>query len=188
MKRTINRRYGRPIQAVLWLLAIEAVGVTAWVAWQDVQGRARAATHLSVGLHSAAAYSPPGGLPGHLIDVGIVEPLWSFRLTPTGLAVPGPDQLLISDSPRDVVWLANLSQRPITRYGRRIGPHDAAVVAGTGRIGDSGDGGPAIQAHLHDPEALSVDGQGNLFIAEPVAHRVREVDAATGIIMTVVSN
>jgi DNA-binding beta-propeller fold protein YncE len=48
-----------------------------------------------------------------------------------------------------------------------------------------GDGGPATQALLHFPTAVAVDGDGNLYIADTMNHRVRRVDARTGIITTV---
>ena len=60
------------------------------------------------------------------------------------------------------------------------------TVAGTGIGGFSGDGGPAIQAQI-EPNRLTVDSQGNIFIADYINHRVRKVDAA-GIITTVAGN
>jgi len=49
----------------------------------------------------------------------------------------------------------------------------------------SGDGGPAIQARLNFPTAVVIDQQGNLYIADTMNHRVRRVDAGTGVITTV---
>jgi sugar lactone lactonase YvrE len=49
----------------------------------------------------------------------------------------------------------------------------------------SGDGGPADQALLNFPTALVVDRVGHLYIADTLNHRVRRVDAVTGIITTV---
>ncbi|RKT13963.1 NHL repeat-containing protein [Paraburkholderia sp. RAU2J] len=57
------------------------------------------------------------------------------------------------------------------------------TVAGTGEQGYAGDGGLATSALLA-PEGLSLDHEGNLFIAEPVNHVVRRIDHATGIITT----
>ncbi len=48
-----------------------------------------------------------------------------------------------------------------------------------------GDGGPATRAVLNFPTAVAVDRQGNLFVADTMNHRVRRVEAATGIITTV---
>ena len=49
------------------------------------------------------------------------------------------------------------------------------TVAGTGKEGYSGDGGPATEAALNLPTGIAVDGEGNLYIA---CHnsRVRKVD------------
>lgn len=47
-----------------------------------------------------------------------------------------------------------------------------------------GDGGPATQARLNFPTAVAVDEEGTLFIADTMNHRVRRVDAMTGIITT----
>ncbi|GIX45905.1 MAG: hypothetical protein KatS3mg131_0116 [Candidatus Tectimicrobiota bacterium] len=59
------------------------------------------------------------------------------------------------------------------------------VLAGTGVQGDSGDGGPAVAARLNKPSGVYVDGAGNLYIADRDNHRVRRVEASTGIISTV---
>ncbi len=57
-------------------------------------------------------------------------------------------------------------------------------VAGTSRMGYSGDGGPAINAQLTDPNGLAMDRAGNLFIADSGNHRIRRV-STDGIISTV---
>jgi sugar lactone lactonase YvrE len=62
-----------------------------------------------------------------------------------------------------------------------------ATVAGTTK-GFSGDGGAAVQARLDNPSGIAMDAQGNLYIAEFVNHRVRRVDARSGIIETVAGN
>ncbi|SPP63407.1 hypothetical protein [Nitrospira lenta] len=48
-----------------------------------------------------------------------------------------------------------------------------------------GDGGPATEALLNFPTAVAVDAQGHLYIADTMNHRVRRVDAQTGIITTI---
>lgn len=58
------------------------------------------------------------------------------------------------------------------------------TVAGTGTVGSSGDGGPAISAQLYNPSSVDADGSGNLFIADE-SNRIRRVDASSGVITTV---
>jgi sugar lactone lactonase YvrE len=59
------------------------------------------------------------------------------------------------------------------------------TVAGTGKLGYSGDGGPATQATLTIPRGVAIDAAGNLFIVELDAEgRVRKV-SPDGIITTV---
>ena len=64
-----------------------------------------------------------------------------------------------------------------------------ATVAGNGKDGYSGDGGPAVEAQFAPGGAVSValDAAGNLFILDAYT-RVRRVDAATGVIATVAGN
>jgi sugar lactone lactonase YvrE len=60
------------------------------------------------------------------------------------------------------------------------------VIGSTGlshRFG--GDGGPAVRALLNFPTAIAVDADGHLYIADTMNHRVRRVDARTGLMSTV---
>jgi DNA-binding CsgD family transcriptional regulator/sugar lactone lactonase YvrE len=57
------------------------------------------------------------------------------------------------------------------------------TIAGTGRAGGSGDGGPARAAQLDLPRGVAIDSRGVVFIAEAGGHRVRRVDPG-GIIST----
>lgn len=64
-----------------------------------------------------------------------------------------------------------------------------STVAGNGKFGnsDSGDGGPAIQARLNEPQGVAVDSAGNLFISDTGFQRIRKV-AVDGNISTVAGN
>jgi sugar lactone lactonase YvrE len=57
-------------------------------------------------------------------------------------------------------------------------------VAGTGKQGFSGDGGPARAAELAGPKGLAY-GRGSLFVADTENHAIRKVDLASGIITTI---
>ncbi len=58
------------------------------------------------------------------------------------------------------------------------------TYAGSGNPQFAGDGGPATEAGFYQPTALTLDKSGNVYLATD--HRIRRVDAATGIIDTVV--
>ena len=59
---------------------------------------------------------------------------------------------------------------------RKISPGGLiSSVAGTGVPGFSGDGGPATNARLNDPTDVTIDGAGNLYIADCANYRVRKI-------------
>lgn len=60
------------------------------------------------------------------------------------------------------------------------------TVAGNGTLGDTGDGGPAINAEVKSVVGLAADNAGNLYISE-TTYRVRKVDGS-GTITTVAGN
>jgi len=64
------------------------------------------------------------------------------------------------------------------------GTKTISTVAGTGRAGFSGDGGPATNAQLNQPHSIQLDSEGHLYICDIANHRIRKVDAKTGIITT----
>ena len=57
-------------------------------------------------------------------------------------------------------------------------------VAGTGKQGFSGDGGPARAAELAGPKGLAY-GRGSLFVADTENHVIRKIDISSGIITTI---
>ncbi len=59
------------------------------------------------------------------------------------------------------------------------------TYAGDGVEGYDGDQVPATAAALFHPEELSLDAEGNLYVADTYNHRIRRIDGATGMIDTV---
>jgi uncharacterized protein (TIGR03437 family) len=92
---------------------------------------------------------------------------------PAGLATDTLGNLYFAD-------LLNQRIREITPQGV------ISTVAGNGTAGYGGDGGLATNAALQNPEGVSVDQAGNLYIADNYNNRIRKVSASTGIITTVV--
>ncbi len=95
---------------------------------------------------------------------------------PTDICTDSLGNLYIADSGHNVVRKVDAATGIIT------------TIAGNRTYGFSGDGGTAIQASLKHPEEIALDSQGNLYIADIGNHRVRKVDAATGIITTIAGN
>lgn len=107
-----------------------------------------------------------------------------LRLSPRGrvsvLAGRLADQL---NGCRDTAVVAN----PVENVVRRRGQEDAPAVAGTGRTGFTGDGGPATAARLDDPWCAVTSADGSIVIADEGNHRVRRV-APDGTITTIAGN
>lgn len=63
------------------------------------------------------------------------------------------------------------------------------TIAGTNGLGGfSGDNGLATNAKLKNPQGVTVDTNGNVYIADATNHRVRKITVSTGIITTVAGN
>jgi DNA-binding beta-propeller fold protein YncE len=60
-----------------------------------------------------------------------------------------------------------------------------STIAGTGKPGYAGDGGPAIQALLNNPFDLAFDREGNLCFSDTYNHCIRRIDMRTGVITTI---
>jgi DNA-binding beta-propeller fold protein YncE len=61
-------------------------------------------------------------------------------------------------------------------------------LAGTGRSGYSGDGGPAREAQLAGPKGVSLSKAGDLYFADTESHTIRVLRASSGIVETVIGN
>jgi len=64
-------------------------------------------------------------------------------------------------------------------------PPAITAAAGTGEKGFSGDGGQATKAKLDQPFDVAFDRAGHLYFSDTFNHRIRKVDARTGVITTV---
>ena len=59
-----------------------------------------------------------------------------------------------------------------------------STVAGNGKTGFSGDGGPAIAAQFNQPHSLAFDSAGDLLVCDIINHRIRKIMMQTGTIQT----
>jgi len=87
--------------------------------------------------------------------------------------------------PDGALWFCEYGGQRI----RKITPDGRIhTVAGSGKTGYEGDGGPALQASFNKPHEIRFDRAGNLFIVDMVNHAVRRVDAKTQVITTFAGN
>jgi len=111
-------------------------------------------------------------LAGYFGDGG---PAVSARLySPRGLATDIAGNLYIVDT-------GNRALRVVDGSGIIRG------VAGTGRLGDGGDGGFSNQATFTFPIAAAVDSNGDVYIADNATNRVRKVVGGTAQLYTAIS-
>lgn len=87
------------------------------------------------------------------------------------------------DAKRHVLLIADLFNHRIRRLDLETGL--VTTVAGTGEPGAEGDGGPATAAQLYNPEGILLAPGGDLYVADHTNHRIRRVDAKSGIISTI---
>jgi sugar lactone lactonase YvrE len=80
------------------------------------------------------------------------------------------------------IYVAERDNHVIRKIDRRTGL--ISTIAGTGKPGFGGDGGPGAQAQLRQPHSVVIDHDGRLLICDIGNHRIRRVDLATGIITT----
>ncbi len=78
------------------------------------------------------------------------------------------------------LYLSDLGNQTIRRIDAQTGM--ITRVAGSGKVGRGGDGGPAVDAEMDTTCGVAVDAQGNIYLSSEWANNIRRVDAQTGII------
>ncbi|MEY2612967.1 MAG: Virginiamycin lyase [Planctomycetota bacterium] len=123
------------------------------------------------------------------MDSGVIE-----TFAGTGRAGPTPDAAPIVgtplNGPRSIdfdsqgdMWLATREGNQVFRLRMKEGRYEH--IAGTGKSGTAGEGGLAKTAELKGPKGIALDGAGNVWLADTESHRVRRIDAKTGVIETI---
>lgn len=97
-----------------------------------------------------------------------------------GHPILGPRALFVA---RGAVWVALREGNSVWQMGLEDGR--LHPVAGTGKKGFSGDGGPATDATFDGPKGIALDAAGNLFVVDTENQAIRRVDAVTHRITTI---
>ncbi|MDZ4800288.1 MAG: SMP-30/gluconolactonase/LRE family protein [Bryobacteraceae bacterium] len=98
----------------------------------------------------------------------------------TGTAFNGPRALEVDkDGTLYLVLREGNAVYKVDRKANRV-----TLVAGTGKKGLTGDGGPAVDATLNGPKGVTMSRDRKLYLADTENHAIRAVDLKTGIIST----
>ena len=148
-------------------LAIDPKGDLYFAEWNTSRVRKVSADGIITTVVGTGKYGYSGdGGPATSAQIG----------APWGLAFDNSGNLFISDAipGDDIIHPTHI---------RKVSPDGIiTTVAGTGEVGYSGDGGPAVNAQFSQPGPLAADGRGTLYIAD--GGRVRRI-SNEGIITTV---
>ena len=101
--------------------------------------------------------------------------------TPNGVAVDGAGNVYIADSGNSVIRMISAATGDIST----VAGNNQGTICAAGSTDAVGDGCPATQATLNAPWGVTVDGEGNFYIADTFDHRIREVSDSTGTIATI---
>jgi sugar lactone lactonase YvrE len=82
------------------------------------------------------------------------------------------------------LYIADTLNHRIRKVSVPVATLQMSTVAGTGTAGYNGDG-LATGAQLYYPAGTAVDGAGNIYISDQYNHRIRKVNAVTGLISTI---
>ncbi len=85
--------------------------------------------------------------------------------------------------PDGALYICEVQNHRVRRLDLKT--RELSTVAGSGKLGYAGDGGPAIKAELNEPYEVRFDRAGNMLFVEMKNHLVRKVDAQSGTISTV---
>ena len=124
--------------------------------------------NLSTGIITTIAGT---GTPGFFGDNGLAT---AAQLNlPTAIALDKANNLYLADTANHRIRRIDFTSGIIT------------TIAGAGTQAFFGDNGPATNANIDSPTGLAFDSADNLYLADTHNHRIRRIDAATGIITTI---
>ncbi len=148
-----------------WQLAIDAAGNLFVVdrSNQRIRKIATDGTITTVAGNGTQAYAGDGG-----------KATSASLYVPDAVAVDAAGNLYISEAQSATI-------RKVTTDGI------IQTLAGTGNFGFAGDGGPALKGQFNDPQGVTVDAAGNVYVADEDNERIRLV-TPDGTISTVAGN
>ena len=139
----------------------------------DVGNHSLRAVDLATGVIATVAGGRPPEMGASPAGDGGPATEAAFSTHPMRVALDAVGHLYVTDAHQNRVRRIDAATGLIT------------TVAGNGEEGFAGDGGPATAASLAVPHGCRFDRDGNLYIADTHNHRIRRVDAATGVVATV---
>ena len=105
----------------------------------------------------------------------------------------GPATSASLNQPYEIAWdkagnlfFVEIGNHVVRKVDAKTG--NISTVAGTGKAGFSGDGGPANKGQLSAPHSLAIDASDDIFVCDIINHRIRKIDMKTGIISTYAGN
>lgn len=130
-----------------------------------------AGQYYNVAGSSGDRFPPPIGNGGPAVK--------AFISQATDVAVDTAGNLVLIDAGHLMVRVVAASSG--TFYGQAMKANDIYVIAGTGAAGSSGNGGPALNATLFQPQTVTIDGSGNVLITDKGNNQVRMIAEHTGV-------
>jgi len=133
---------------------------------------------------------PVAGQLGLFTAVDDGQPATQAELNlPGGAVLDGAGNLYIADTGHNRIrMVCGIAATPTIQGTTCAGSGIISTIAGNGDPAYSGDGGPASNATVSSPESVTLDGAGNLYIADSGNNVIRMISAATGVITTVAGN
>lgn len=101
-----------------------------------------------------------------------------------GSALHGPRALVFA--PDGKCWLALREGNAVLQLDPQA--NKIKRIAGTGKSGFTGNGGPALEATLAGPKCVALDTQGNVYLADTESHSIRYIDVRKGTVEVLVGN